>query len=297
MNQYGNGSSLAAARLPLEWAKADISPPSFRLSGRTNLPRFVTMNDLLLKPSSSGDRAADALSALRKLVAERSAAPDDPLPTERALATRLGISRRVLREALFELEAEGKIWRRQGKGTFVGPAPASSAPSLTRLASRTNFYEIMEVRLHLEPSIAQLAAHRASADQVAMILRLADKLASATAATPPATLERWDSAFHRSLAEAAGNRLFLDLFEVVDRIRFDTAWQTMRERARTPEGRLLSNRQHRDIAEAVAARDSAKAAAVMRQHIASHQDALHRAMAGPDSEHHPAAAAASLPSR
>lgn len=151
----------------------------------------------------------------------------------------------------------------------------------------------MEVRLHLEPSIAQLAAHRASAEQVAMILRLAERLARSSAATPPATLERWDSAFHRSLAEAAGNRLFLDLFEVVDRIRFDTAWQTIRARARTPRGHLRSAKQHLEIAQAVAARDGAKAASIMRQHIASHQEALHQAMAALNSELSPATTASS----
>lgn len=49
-----------------------------------------------------------ALAALRKLLADESLAPDEPLPTERALSDRFGISRRTIRQALFELEAEGK---------------------------------------------------------------------------------------------------------------------------------------------------------------------------------------------
>jgi DNA-binding FadR family transcriptional regulator len=217
---------------------------------------------------------------LRRIVEEHAAMPERPLPTERHLSARLGVSRRAVRHALATLEAEGKIWRRQGKGTFIGPAPALSAPTLSRLASRTNFYEIMEVRLHLEPSIAQLAAHRASAEQIALISRMAERLSSYSPDTDPATLERWDSAFHRSLAEACGNRLFLDLFEVIDRIRNDAAWQSMRARARTPGGRRQSARQHLEIAAAVAARDAARAATVMRQHVALHQENLLRAMHG-----------------
>jgi len=236
------------------------------------------MNDMSPPPTLRVSSAAEALGVLRKLLVEHAPHPETPLPTERDLSARLGVSRRVIRQALAELEAEGKIWRRQGKGTFIGPAPSASAPSLSRLASRTNFYEIMEVRLHIEPSMAQLAAHRASADQIAMIRRLAERIATASLDTEPATLERWDSAFHRSLAEAAGNRLLLDLFEVIDKIRNDTSWQSTRARARTPDGKLRSAQQHLAIAEAIAARDGNQAAQIMRQHIATHQEALLKAM-------------------
>lgn len=236
------------------------------------------MNRMVIQAGSSHTLVADILGALRKLVLEHAVSPELPLPTERDLSSRFGVSRRVIRQALAELETEGKIWRRQGKGTFIGPAPSSSAPTLSQMASRTNFYEIMEVRLHIEPSIAQLAAHRASAEQVAMIRKLAERLASYNPETDPATLEHWDSAFHRCLAEAAGNRLFLDLFGMIDKIRYDPAWQSMRVRARSPEGRTQSARQHLEIAEAIAARDGSKAGAIMRQHIAMHQEALLRAM-------------------
>jgi len=235
------------------------------------------MNQILLKtPDSTGN--LDVLGSLRKLLTERAPFPERPLPTERDLAARFGVSRRSVRHALAELEAEGKIWRRQGKGTFIGPAPAASAPSLTRLASRTNFYEIMEVRLQMEPNIAQLAAHRANAEQIAMIRKLAERLASLGPETDRATLERWDSAFHRSLAEAAGNRLMLDLFEVVDKIRQDSVWQSTRARARTPEGLAQSSQHHLELADAISARDGQRAAAVMRQHITLHQQSLLRAL-------------------
>ncbi len=219
-----------------------------------------------------------AAERLRMLLADLSSKPDSPLPPERDLSTRFGVSRRAIRQALSELEAEGRVWRRQGKGTFAGPAPAVVAPTLHRMAARTNFFEVMEVRLSVEPVLAQLAAGRASGEQVALMRRLAGRTAAQTSATPASALEEWDGAFHRAIAEAAGNRLFLDLFEMVDRIRQDPAWQCYRDKARRPERLALGAAQHVAIAAAIARREGAEAARIMRQHIGALRAALGEAV-------------------
>jgi GntR family transcriptional regulator, transcriptional repressor for pyruvate dehydrogenase complex len=218
-----------------------------------------------------GDPPSDVLAQLRYLIGQAGARPDEPLPTERELAGRFGVSRRMLRRALSILETEGRIWRRQGKGTFTGPAAPPPTAGLSRLSSRTNFFEVMEVRLRIEPSLAQLAALRASGEQVAMLRRLVARMRPSSDADE---LELWDSAFHRCIAEAAGNRLFLDLFEVVDAIRRDEAWRMYREQARTPERLNLYLAQHDELAEAIAARDTAEAGKIMRRHITAVQQAL-----------------------
>lgn len=215
------------------------------------------------------DVSHDVLAQLRLLIAHKSAKPGEPLPTERDLAARFGVSRRAVRRALAVLETEGRIWRRQGKGTFIGPAAAASATSLSRLSSRTNFFEVMEVRLQIEPTLAELAASRASHEQIAMLRRLVDRTSG-----DADELELWDSAFHRCIAEAAGNRLFLDLFEVVDSIRRERAWQVHRESARTPERLRLYLAQHRELADAIARRSAKEAGIVMRRHILAVQEAL-----------------------
>ena len=217
------------------------------------------------------DELREVLVQLRMLISQDSAKPDAPLPTERELALRFGVSRRAVRRALSVLETEGRIWRRQGKGTFIGPASSMPASSLSRMSNRTNFFEVMEVRLQIEPALAHLAAQRASGDQVAMLRRLAES----TRATGDADqLELWDSAFHRCIAEAAGNRLFLDLFEVVNAIRRDEAWRSYREKARTPERLRLYLDHHRQLADVISRHDATAAATVMRQHLAAVQQAF-----------------------
>ncbi len=223
------------------------------------------------------DRIATAAERLRALLSETGSAPDLPLPPERDLSARFGVSRRIIRQALAALEAEGRVWRRQGKGTFPGPAPAVVVPTVPRMAARTTFVEVMEVRVSIEPVLARLAADRASAEQAALIARLAALTAEQPPDTPAATLEDWDGALHRAIAEAAGNRLFLDLFVLVDRIRHDPAWQGARASVRTPDRLRRSAAEHVAIADAIARRDGDEAARVMERHLGALRDALREA--------------------
>jgi DNA-binding FadR family transcriptional regulator len=217
-----------------------------------------------------------ALDGLRQMVAQQAAFPQRALPTERELAADFAVSRRAIRRALAVLEAEGQIWRRQGKGTFVGPTPLSAAMSFARLSGRTNFSEVMEARLHLEPALASLAAVRASGEQMAILRRLAERTTRQQDATEVDAegLELWDSALHRGIAEAAGNRLMLDIFEMLDAIRLDPAWRGLRQRARNSDRLSTYSHDHDDIVGAIERRDPVKAASAMRGHLRALQQAL-----------------------
>ena len=105
-------------------------------------------------------------SASERCSSPGSLAPDGKLPTERALSETLGVGRRSVRRALEVLEAEGRIWRRQGSGTFAGPPPGGALQGLDRLVADANFLDVMEVRLRIEPQLVQLAAIRATPSDI-----------------------------------------------------------------------------------------------------------------------------------
>jgi GntR family transcriptional regulator, transcriptional repressor for pyruvate dehydrogenase complex len=197
------------------------------------------------------------------------------LPTERALTEMLGVSRRAVRRALEVLESEGLIWRRQGAGTFVGEKPDGWSDHVEALVAGTDIMEIMEVRLRIEPQLAQLAAMRAKPDEIDRMRVLAEKTGQSTDAD---SKELWDGSLHRQIAQSAGNQLFLSIFDVVNRIRQDDAWQSIRERARrTGTNGRTSYEQHMAIVDAIASRDPGRAGEAMRQHLLMHQERLIRA--------------------
>lgn len=66
--------------------------------------------------------------------------PNESLPSERQLADRFGVSRHTVRHALRDLAQEGRIYRVQGRGTFV------AKPVVRKQMVLTSFSEDMAAR-------------------------------------------------------------------------------------------------------------------------------------------------------
>jgi GntR family transcriptional regulator, transcriptional repressor for pyruvate dehydrogenase complex len=228
----------------------------------------------MVQTAAPPDNANYALEKLRELLRSGDVSPDGKLPTERSLSEQLGIGRRAIRRALEVLEAEGEIWRRQGAGTFIGSRPDEWSGSVDAIVAGTDFMEIMEVRLRIEPQLAQLAALRAKPAELARMRNLARKIMESDDAD---ARELWDGALHRQIAQSARNQLFLAIFDMINHVRQDEAWQNIRERARSGGTAGITYAQHEGIIEAIAARDPAKAGEAMRQHLLMLQERLVRA--------------------
>ena len=225
---------------------------------------------------------ASALDRIRALLDSRTDVTDWRLPTERDLGLQTGAGRRAVRRALDVLEAEGRIWRHQGKGTFAGQRAPVRPQFLSALAAgRTGPLEVMEARLEIEPGLARLAAAKASADTVAGLHHILRRLA---ASTDDGSLERWDGAFHRLIAETAGNRLLLAIFEMIDGIRSSPTWRHPRALARTADRLRVTQAQHAAIVAAIARHDGAEAERAMRRHLTILQSNLQAALLGQGAE-------------
>lgn len=140
--------------------------------------------------------------------------PDSRLPGEHELASIMGVSRPIVRDALGRLREEGMVYSRQGAGTFVS-ALASPATHLAYSPVKTiaDIQRCYEFRLTIEPAAAFFAAQRR--DEAAI-----QKIAAALADLREATshqLHRTDAdfVFHRSVTEAANNHYYTASIEAL----------------------------------------------------------------------------------
>jgi DNA-binding FadR family transcriptional regulator len=204
-----------------------------------------------------------ALKALRRhlAAADRNGGR---LPPERELASQMKVGRRTVREALSVLEREGAIWRRQGQGTFYGPAKLVGEREVADLAHRVNPLEIVEARLAIEPVLARLAAMRASLADIEAMKRIADKARVARNARDYA---RADADFHRKIAECAGNAMFRAMFEMIIRVREKADWTRVRQYYFHHDGARRSYEEHKVVIAAIGERDPGGAAAAMQDHL------------------------------
>lgn len=218
------------------------------------------------------DKAAQGNAALidfiTRNIADRSWPVGAKLPTERDLEQRFGVSRNTLRKALKKLEAEGRIIRQVGRGSFVALLPAADGPderqALTSRIHGASPAEVMEVRLMIEPQAADLAATRATA---ADLREMENCVAQADAAQHIAEYEVWDGRLHLAIVGAAKNSLLVDLYSAVNEGRSQAEWGKLKARSATPERRSLYQRQHREVIAALKERDGELAKSRLRQHL------------------------------
>jgi DNA-binding FadR family transcriptional regulator len=197
-------------------------------------------------------------------------APGGRLPTERSLAHEFGVSRTMVRHALTVLEAEGRISREVGRGTFLRPPAARGNPS--RLPDRGDDpadevgpADVMAARRLIEPQVLPLVVAWATQRDFDELRRCLEGGATAENA---AEFEVWDFALHHAIVAASRNQLLLSMYRVVERAREGKIWGTLKRRNDSRERRAIYQAEHVELVQALSARDLERAVQVMERHLA-----------------------------
>ncbi len=214
---------------------------------------------------------AQVRDRLLELIKSGDLGSDGKLPTERALSERFGVGRRFVRQALDALEAEGLVWRRQGKGTFAGQPLDPMGDLAAKITGETNALEVMEARLCIEPELAALCAMRMQPGEVARLRMLAQRQWEAADAQ---SIELWDGSLHRLIAQCARNRPLLTAFSLLDKIRSNPDWVAIRAKGRDMASLQVTHNEHLALIDAIEARHAEAARTAMRDHLETRFNAL-----------------------
>lgn len=206
---------------------------------------------------------------LRNHIVEGHYQTGERLPPERELASIFGVARGTLREGLRDLETAGLVERRQGSGTYVSYKPENTLPGIIE---RARPLELVDTRLALEPHICRKAVLHATDPDFRRVERML--VAMERSVNDPVNFSVIDDEYHLALAELSGNSLMRFMAGNLSMARKHAQWSRVRTITLNPTIIRLYNAQHRQIYNAIRAREPETAALQMKKHILTARESL-----------------------
>ncbi|HEV2522684.1 MAG TPA: FadR/GntR family transcriptional regulator [Candidatus Acidoferrales bacterium] len=201
---------------------------------------------------------------IRVLILDGTFPPGHPLPPERLLAERFGVSRGSIRDALRILEMIGLLETRHGQGTFPHELTVDRlvAPLASVMAYRQDMKdELMDVRRMFEPAVARVAALRGTEEDFADLQRIIEAQRRKLKTDQSAIVE--DSAFHATLARCTRNRVVVSIMATLNDLLVDSRTLSLQQKGRP--ARSLDG--HEAVVAALRRHDADGAATAMARHI------------------------------
>jgi DNA-binding GntR family transcriptional regulator len=190
--------------------------------------------------------------------------------TEGDLAARLDIGKTPIGQALRRLVVENRM--------LVIPRHGYTVPPITLRDVR----EMFELRLLLEPALAERAATRITPADAKVLEKL---IATASRLDGPDSIRRYftaNSEFHLRIAELTGNRRFVELLDHAlseSQRMFNLVALRHSEREATDHTRLLEALdEHRRLLAALVARDPKRARKAAEEHVRGTRQAVIESM-------------------
>lgn len=217
--------------------------------------------------------AERAEEQLLRYIQKEPVAIGEKLPNEFKLGEMLGVGRSTVREAVKSLVIKGVLEIRRGSGTYVvstaagrdDPLGVRNATDKLALA-----LELVEVRLLLEPGIAEMAAIHASAEDVHRLKKFCDRVEEKIKSGEDYIAD--DIEFHTCIARCTGNTVMEQLIPIIDTAVM--MFVNVTHKKLTDE----TVRTHRMIANAIADGDFVGARTAMTMHLTYNREKIKRMM-------------------
>jgi GntR family transcriptional repressor for pyruvate dehydrogenase complex len=157
----------------------------------------------------------DTANKIRQMVFGGQLQPGELLPSRKELAEQFDVGISTIHEAIKSLAAVGLVDSRPGKGTWIrhDALDVVLPPSLiTSRFGQIDVESIYEARLMLEVTLAELAAQRATPEDVAAMWAALEASQAVMADDEAFMKADWD--FHMAVAKAARNVLIESFYHL-----------------------------------------------------------------------------------
>ena len=223
----------------------------------------ITTEPVLLKRLSRSSIKDQVFEQLKSQILHRVWLPGTKIPSEKSLAEQLGVSRISIREAIKMLSSLGLLYARQGGGTFVREYKGEVMlnPLFPMLAlDITDVFDVLEYRRIVECGTVAIVVEKADADDIEKLestYRNMQAFRDNVNEFAEADLE-----FHLDLAKATKNPIIIKINDIIKSILINSMDNIV-----ASLGVEDGLKYHRQILDAIKARDREKAMSLMEEHV------------------------------
>lgn len=216
--------------------------------------------------AGAGMEPSDFIGQLVSFLVARGYEPGERIPSERELGARFDVSRSQVRETISYLEALRIVERKAKSGLYM----AEGEPSVEALAlfarlgiplTEQDVRQMVELRMILEVKAVELACERRTDANIARMQEILDDSYAKIDDAP--AVANYDRLFHAEIVRSTQNDLFLRIVNI-----FYLMSETRREiYFRDADRRRQSHAEHRQLLEAIEARDVQRSVDVISRHL------------------------------
>ena len=163
---------------------------------------------------SLGDQTSERII---QLIMDNQWSSGDKLPNEYDLAEMLEVGRSTIREAIKALVSRNILEIRRGSGTFISKKCGIADDPLGLTFVKDKFklaLDLLEVRFIIEPSIASIAATKATEEEIQQMSTLCDEIEELILNGKP-YMEK-DIEFHTAIAKSSKNLVMVNLIPIIN---------------------------------------------------------------------------------
>ncbi|RVU55459.1 FadR/GntR family transcriptional regulator [Anaerosphaera multitolerans] len=197
----------------------------------------------------------------------------DKLPNEFELAEKFGVGRSTIREAVKLLESDGILEVRRGSGTYVvNKMPKDIDPlGLSAIEDKMALaMDLADLRILLEPGIAEMAALNATEEDIKVLYELCDIIEEKIAKDE--NYIEYDIKFHTYVAKSSKNMVVEQLIPIIDTAVM--MFVNVTHKQLTEETMMT----HRAVVDAIAERDIVGAKTAMMMHMTYNRNLIKKLM-------------------